>query len=163
MCELLSISANQEMNIQFSWRGFRHRGEKNPDGWGIGFYRDRGAVVFKEPLPAPSNTIAQFLVSHPTAIRSKILISNVLADIVLLSGHQESTPYSLGYKNKKLSVFKLDLGGILVNDMEGVQGQGHSYSPALCRCRSRYDRSQPIAGLDEAIRLLEGALDSKSE
>jgi len=40
MCELLGMSFNLPVRPSISFRGFRHRGEENPDGWGIAFYPD---------------------------------------------------------------------------------------------------------------------------
>lgn len=39
MCEVLAISANEPVEVSFSWAGFQRRGTRNPDGWGYA-YRD---------------------------------------------------------------------------------------------------------------------------
>ena len=54
MCELLGLCFNLPVRPDISFRGFRHRGENNPDGWGIAFFPDESAVkstfVCKIPL-----------------------------------------------------------------------------------------------------------------
>ena len=35
MCELLGLAFNKPISPSLSFRGFRHRGERNPDGWGL--------------------------------------------------------------------------------------------------------------------------------
>jgi len=50
MCELLAMSFNLPVRPNISFRGFRHRGESNPHGWGIAFYPDESAQIIKEPI-----------------------------------------------------------------------------------------------------------------
>jgi len=52
MCELLAMSFNLAVRPNISFREFRHRGEKNRDGWGIAFYPDESAQIIKEPIRA---------------------------------------------------------------------------------------------------------------
>jgi len=74
MCELLAISSNTPVNISFTWRGFIKRGLRNPDGWGIAFYKDDTALIYKEPKPAPESPLAHFL---RNIIKSRLIISHV--------------------------------------------------------------------------------------
>jgi len=71
------LCANKPVDISFSWRGFRKRGQANPDGWGVAWYVDEeGKLVglVKEPRPAPESSIARLLAR---GIRSHIVISHV--------------------------------------------------------------------------------------
>ncbi len=61
MCELLGMSFNKFVKPIISFTGFKQRGEHNPDGWGIAFYPDKSAQVFKEPITATSSPLAEFL------------------------------------------------------------------------------------------------------
>ena len=54
MCELLGLSFNLAVNPSLSFRGFKFRGQENPDGWGIAYYPDEASQLFKEPTMAPS-------------------------------------------------------------------------------------------------------------
>ena len=79
MCELFGLCSNKEVGISFSWRGFVRRGEKNPSGWGVGWYvkNEKGkiyAALVKEPRPSVRSPVAQLL---GRGIRSHIVISHV--------------------------------------------------------------------------------------
>ncbi|MHA1616451.1 MAG: class II glutamine amidotransferase [Candidatus Njordarchaeales archaeon] len=77
MCELFGLCANKPVDISFSWRGFRKRGQANPDGWGVAWYVDEeGKLVglVKEPRPAPESSIARLLAR---GVKSHIIVSHV--------------------------------------------------------------------------------------
>lgn len=76
MCELLALSFNKEVNASIAFRGFRRRGEENPDGWGFAYYPDIAAQIFKEPIKAPTSDLSEFIVKNKN-IQSKIFISHV--------------------------------------------------------------------------------------
>jgi len=61
MCELLGLDFNQPVRCSFSFRGFRHRGEHNPHGWGTARFDGRASQVFKEPIRAPRSRLATLL------------------------------------------------------------------------------------------------------
>lgn len=54
MCRLFAVKANKQVDIEFSIikgsKSFRTFGDKNPDGWGIGWYEEGQPHVKKEPL-----------------------------------------------------------------------------------------------------------------
>lgn len=76
MCELLGMSFNQPVSPNLSFRGFRHRGESNPHGWGIAYYPDESVQVIKEPIKADKSSLSEFIKNYPK-IKSKILIAHV--------------------------------------------------------------------------------------
>ena len=76
MCELLALSFNNPVNFKLSIKAFKHRGLKNPDGWGIAFYPDKAALVVKEPASSTSSELLNFLSSYGR-IRSRIFIAHV--------------------------------------------------------------------------------------
>lgn len=76
MCELLALSFNQQVSPKFSFKGFRNRGDYNPDGWGLAFYPDESVQVIKEPIKAGISHLSEFLMSYPE-IKSKIIIAHV--------------------------------------------------------------------------------------
>lgn len=52
MCELLALNFKLPTRATFSFRGFRHRGKNNPDGWGLGYYDTRSELrLVKEHRP----------------------------------------------------------------------------------------------------------------
>jgi predicted glutamine amidotransferase len=55
MCELLAISSKFPTRATFSLEEFsRHGGQGGPnkDGWGLAFYEDGDAQIFREAEPA---------------------------------------------------------------------------------------------------------------
>jgi glutamine amidotransferase len=89
MCELFGLSANQAVNVGFTFKGFRvhggyrnqapsHRHEiNNPNGWGIAFYQDTASVVIKEALRADDSHISEFVSKANDYIKSQIFIAHV--------------------------------------------------------------------------------------
>jgi len=76
MCELLGLAFNQPVLPSFSFRGFRHRSDSNPDGWGLVAFPDGSAQTFKEPLRALESQLAEFVRDYD-GIRSRIFIGHV--------------------------------------------------------------------------------------
>jgi glutamine amidotransferase len=76
MCELLGLAFNQPVRPSLSFRGFRHRSNDNPDGWGLAAFPDDSAQVFKEPLEAEESALAAFLRDY-RQLTSKIFIGHV--------------------------------------------------------------------------------------
>jgi len=74
MCELFGLSANREVFVSFTWRGFLRRGEFNYHGWGVAWYLDDHIGLVKEPRPAHESPIARLLVN---GIRGHIVVSHV--------------------------------------------------------------------------------------
>ncbi len=78
MCELLGLNFNRPVRCSFSFRGFRHRDEKNPHGWGIARYEGKASQVFKEPVRATQSQLAEFIRDYDK-FTSKIFIAHVRA------------------------------------------------------------------------------------
>ncbi|MCX8048706.1 MAG: class II glutamine amidotransferase [Methylohalobius sp.] len=76
MCELLGLNFNQPVRLSLSFRGFRHRGELNPHGWGIARFDGGACQVFKEPIKAPQSKLATFLRDYESFM-SKTFIGHV--------------------------------------------------------------------------------------
>ena len=76
MCELLGLNFNQPVRPSLSFRGFRTRGERNPDGWGIARFEGRACQVLKEPIRAPSSRLATFVREYKSFV-SRIFIGHV--------------------------------------------------------------------------------------
>lgn len=78
MCELLGMSANVPTDIVFSFTGLMQRGGQtgpHRDGWGIGFYEDRGLRVFHDPQASADSEIARLVQSYP--IKSTNVIGHI--------------------------------------------------------------------------------------
>jgi glutamine amidotransferase len=76
MCELLALSFNLPVAPCVSFKGFRKRGEDNPDGWGLAFYPDKSVQIFKEPLSAKESFLSEFVEKYHK-IKSQIFIAHV--------------------------------------------------------------------------------------
>ncbi|MCX7914449.1 MAG: class II glutamine amidotransferase, partial [Thermodesulfovibrionales bacterium] len=76
MCELLGMCFNKEVTPSISFRGFRQKGKLNYHGWGIAFYCDTAAAVYKEPLEANQSKLSEFLKDYQE-IKSNIFIGHV--------------------------------------------------------------------------------------
>lgn len=49
MCQLLGISANKPVNLNFSFKAWRHRGCSNPHGYGFAYWHRGTPHIVKEP------------------------------------------------------------------------------------------------------------------
>jgi predicted glutamine amidotransferase len=61
MCELLALGFNQPIRPALSFRGFRHRGARNRDGWGVARYDGPAAQVIKEPVTSEHSGLSEFI------------------------------------------------------------------------------------------------------
>ena len=76
----MAICANMKVNPEFSFKEMKIRGGKtrlHSDGWGIGFYKETQAVVYKEPKPAYSSKLAEEIVNGRKQLMSKIFIGHI--------------------------------------------------------------------------------------
>ena len=48
MCDLLGLSFNVPITAKISLDIFQQRGQVNPDGWGLAFYKDDRLQIIKE-------------------------------------------------------------------------------------------------------------------
>ena len=92
MCELLGLSFNRPVRPNLSFKGFRLRGEANPDGWGIAYYPDKSVQVIKEPLEAEESLLSEFIELYPK-IKSKIFISHVRLNSTAPPAHMNTHPF----------------------------------------------------------------------
>jgi len=76
MCELLGLNFKYPVSAAFSFRGFRHRSEKNPHGWGIARYEGGACQVFKEAIKAEDSRLAEFIRDYDP-FQSRIFIGHV--------------------------------------------------------------------------------------
>jgi glutamine amidotransferase len=78
MCELLGMSANVPTDICFSFSGLLERGGRtgpHKDGWGIGFYEDKGFRSFIDAQPCCDSELARLIKDYP--IKSHVVISHI--------------------------------------------------------------------------------------
>lgn len=114
MCQLLGLSSNKVVDIQFSLHEFRHRGEYNPHGWGFAFLENGDWNVIKEPYPLSNENIE----CEKFQFRSKIIIGHVRLASCGKKNHQNTHPFKIDKwvfahngtiaKIKGLSQFRLE-------------------------------------------------------
>lgn len=81
MCQLLGLSFNRPVTASFSFRGFQHRSQSNPHGWGIGTFLNGKAGIIKEPKAALKSLKFQ------SERKSNRLKSNIYIAHVRLASH----------------------------------------------------------------------------
>jgi glutamine amidotransferase len=75
MCRLLGIVSNKPIDLEFSLERFKIHAKNNPDGWGIGWYVNGKASVFKQGLSALADKSE--LAAYSKNVISKIIIAHV--------------------------------------------------------------------------------------
>lgn len=85
MCQLLGLNFNHPVRASLSFRGFMHRGNTNPHGWGIARYEGKACQIFKEPVKAMESNLAEFVRDYDQ------FSSNIFIGHVRLASHGEHT------------------------------------------------------------------------
>ncbi len=75
MCELLGLAFNRPVTASVSFRGFRHRGAYNRDGWGLAWFVDGRPEIQKEPRGADVSPVARSI--QDRRVSSDIFIGHV--------------------------------------------------------------------------------------
>jgi len=75
MCRLLGLIANKPVDLEFSLERFKGYARNNPDGWGIGWYENNNAQIFKQGMPAVAQESKLPVLSKE--IRSKVIVAHV--------------------------------------------------------------------------------------
>lgn len=102
MCELLGMSARRPTDVNHSLALLRPRGGEigpHADGWGVAFYEDRAALVFKEPVPACESRCLEFIAEYN--YRSTVVIGHI----------RKANPPSFGRSAANTHPFSRELGG----------------------------------------------------
>ena len=74
MCDLLGLSFNVPIIAKISLDVFQQRGQANPDGWGLAFYKNDKLQIIKEAHSATNSSLYDFMEKYT---RSKTIISHV--------------------------------------------------------------------------------------
>lgn len=76
MCELLALAFNKSVSPSFTFAGFRHRADTNPDGWGLACFDGKAAQIYKEPVHGRRSPLADFVAAYERVL-SRIFIGHV--------------------------------------------------------------------------------------
>lgn len=71
----MGMNANTPTDVVFSFTGLARRADEHRDGFGIGFFEDRGVRVFLDPASARHSAIAELIKTYP--IRSQQVIAHI--------------------------------------------------------------------------------------
>lgn len=78
MCQLLGMNCNTPTDIVFSFEGFRLRGgltDKHADGFGIGFFEQKGVRLFHDDKPSAHSPVADLIKAYQ--IKSENVIAHI--------------------------------------------------------------------------------------
>ncbi len=104
-CDMMGVSFNKEVELSELFSRFRTISEKrDADGWGVAFYGDASATVFKEPIRAAESALAEFLITNKS-LKSKILIAHLRAASIGRPSPRNTHPWTreLGGKDYALA------------------------------------------------------------
>jgi len=91
MCQLLGLSSNKKVDIQFSLLEFRYRGKQNYHGWGFVFHKNEDWTVIKEPYPLFKENVK----ADQFQFRSKIIIGHVRLASCGNQIHKNTHPFKI--------------------------------------------------------------------
>ena len=75
MCQLLGMNANTPTDVMFSFTGLATRAHEHKDGFGIGFFEDKGVRLFVDWHSARHSPVAELVKTWP--IRSRNVIAHI--------------------------------------------------------------------------------------
>jgi glutamine amidotransferase len=75
MCQLLGMNANTPTDVMFSFTGLACRAEEHKDGFGIGFFEDKGVRLFVDHHSARQSPVAELVKGYP--IHSENVIAHI--------------------------------------------------------------------------------------
>ncbi|MGF6147641.1 glucosamine--fructose-6-phosphate aminotransferase [Kingella potus] len=78
MCQLLGMNCNTPTDIVFSFEGFRKRGgltDHHVDGFGIGFFEQKGIRLFHDDKPSANSPVADLVRAYQ--IKSENVIAHI--------------------------------------------------------------------------------------
>jgi len=75
MCELLGMNANTPTDAMFSFTGLATRADEHKDGFGVGFFEDKGVRLFIDQHSARNSPVAELIKTRP--IHSRNVIAHI--------------------------------------------------------------------------------------
>lgn len=89
MCQLLGVSSNKKVDVQFSLKEFRERGRSNPHGFGFVFYENGNPKLIKKPSSFQEEDIEK----EDYKFKSKIIIGHVRFATCGGPNHKNTHPF----------------------------------------------------------------------
>ncbi|MGB5810369.1 MAG: class II glutamine amidotransferase [Polyangiales bacterium] len=94
MCELFAISAASPTRVHYSLEEFSKHGgltHMNKSGWGISYYHERDASVFKEAAPASDSELVRFIANQE--LMSQCVVAHVRRASVGADSPENTHPF----------------------------------------------------------------------
>ena len=91
MCQLLGVSSNKKVDVQFTIREFHCRGKDNPHGWGFAFHQDGDWKIIKES----SSLSAKDIKEEQFKFKSKTIIGHVRFISCGSQSHLNTHPFKI--------------------------------------------------------------------
>ena len=161
MCQLLGMNCNTPTDIVFSFEGFRLRGgltDRHADGFGIGFFENKGVRMFHDDKPSASSPVADLVKTY------QIKSTNVIAHI------RKATQGSVGLANTHPFIREMwgeywlfahngHLGGFQPEEGKYYRPVGSTDSErAFCfmleQLRNRFEHKPPVGKLFAEVAAL---------
>jgi len=162
----MAICDNGETNPQFSFKELKIRGGekgKHKDGWGIGFYESKKAVIYKKPEPAFESELAKRIEDGEIKLKSQIFLAHIR---LASSGNQllENThPFkrklfdkewifahngTVGHYQSQNRIFKEDIGDF---ETEGQTDSERAFCYILNQLKNRCTKKSRIEEIAKVI------------
>ena len=161
MCQLLGMNCNTPTDIVFSFEGFRLRGgltDRHADGFGIGFFENKGVRMFHDDKPSADSPVADLVKTY------QIKSTNVIAHI------RKATQGSVGLANTHPFIREMwgeywlfahngHLGGFQPEEGQYYRPVGSTDSErAFCfmleQLRNRFEHKPPVGKLFAEVAAL---------
>jgi len=91
MCQLLGLSANEPVDIEFSLMEFKYRAKSNYHGWGFGLLDGNNWKIIKEPSSLDDENINE----ENFKFKSKIIIGHIRLKSCGGKIHQNTHPFQI--------------------------------------------------------------------
>lgn len=139
MCQLLGISSNKSIDIDFSLKEFRERGIINYHGFGFAFYTEESGVpkVFKKPSPLSKEDISK----KEFRLKSKLIIGHVRLASCGNQSHENTHPFNRGKWSFAHNGTVKEIKGFSLQNFEpeGETDSEHAFCFLLDRIYGRTD------------------------
>ena len=158
MCRLLGLMANRVVDLEFSLERLEEYSIQNPDGWGIGWYKDDKAQVFKQGFSVDSEDSDYAAISR--SVESMTIIAHVRQMTEGEPANRNSHPFKL--KNWIFAhnggVDREHLLPLLTEEHhDALQGETDSEVFFYWILQCMEDKQDPVAGIDTAVKkIVEG-------
>ncbi|MBV1774790.1 class II glutamine amidotransferase [Burkholderiaceae bacterium DAT-1] len=165
MCQLLGMNCNVPTDICFSFEGFHRRGgltDHHADGWGIGFFEDKGCRLFLDWQASAISPVAALVRNYP------IKSTNVIAHIRKATVGQVSLANTHPFQRECWGRYWLfahngdlkDLPALTSNRFTpvGSTDSEHAFCWLMEQLTARFDREPSACELAPVLRELAATL-----